>query len=53
MVFMFIMYREEKKLHCACEIANREDPYAVAVDILSKFRINKYYSNPWSMLHLN
>ena len=23
------------------EIANREDPYAVAVDILSKFRMNK------------
>ena len=28
-------------LHCACEITNREDPYAVAVDILSKLRMNK------------
>ena len=28
-------------LHCAHKIANREDPYHVAVNILSKFRMNK------------
>ena len=33
--------REGEVLHCTREIANREDPYAVAVDILLKFRINK------------
>ena len=37
--------REGEVLHCAREIANRdsepEDAYAVAVDILSKFRLNK------------
>ena len=27
-------------LHCAHEIANREDPYHVAVNILSKFGMN-------------
>ena len=32
---------EEEVLHCACEFTNREDPYAVAVDILSKLRMNK------------
>ena len=33
--------RKGEALHCAREIANREDPYSVAVDILSKFRMNK------------
>ena len=33
--------REGEVLQCAREIANREDPYAVVVNILSKFRMNK------------
>ena len=32
--------REGEVLHYAGEIANREDSYAVAVDILSKFKMN-------------
>ena len=32
--------REGEVLHCAGEIANREDPYAVAVDILLKMNNN-------------
>ena len=32
--------RKGEVLHCASEIANREDPYVVAFDILSKFKMN-------------
>ena len=37
--------REGDVLHCTREIANRENPYAVAVDILLKFRMNKIFES--------
>ena len=39
--FMFNMYRGRRRgTSLRSEIANTEDPYVVAADILSKFRMN-------------